>query len=70
MGNGRGRKGSGDGREREGGGKKGKDPHCLKCIDTHADLPIIKQLLTFWYSGALRNEMPERQRLIKIVNKS
>ena len=34
-----------------------------------ANLPIIKQLLTFWHSGALCTGVPERQRLIKIVNK-
>ena len=53
------------------GRSKGEDPHCIKCVDAHADLPIrpIKQLLTFWHSGALCTGVPERQRLIKIVNK-
>jgi len=37
------------------GRKKGEERHyhCMKCVDAHADLPIIKQLLTFWHSGAL-----------------
>ena len=54
------------------GRRKGEDPHCMKCVDAHADLPIIKQLLTFGHSGAgaLCTGVPERQRLIKkIVNK-
>jgi len=55
----------GEGREGEmeeevKGRRKGEDPHCMKCVDADADLPIIKQyyyrysaLLTFWHSGAL-----------------
>ena len=39
--------GEGEGREGEmeeevKGRRKGEDPHCMKCVDTHADLPIIK----------------------------
>ena len=57
MGNGRG--GMKGGMEEESeevkGRKKGEERHyhCMKCVDAHADLPIIKQLLTFWHSGAL-----------------
>jgi len=52
------------------GRRKGEeDPHCMKYVDAHADLPIIKHLLTFWHSGALCTGVPERQRLIKVVNK-
>ena len=50
-----------EGKER----RMGKDPQYLKCVDAHANLPIIKQLLlTFWHSGALCTRVPERQRLI------
>jgi len=49
------------------GRRKGEDPQCLKCVDAHADLPIIKHLLTFWHSGALCTGVPERQRLTKVV---
>jgi len=62
----------GSGKRGEGGRKErgGPGPQCLKCVDAHADLPIIiKQLLTFWYSGAQCTGVPERQKLIKIVNK-
>jgi len=56
--------------EEEGNGRrKGDDPQCLKCVDAHADLPIIKQLLMLWHSGSVCTGVPERQRLIKIVNK-
>jgi len=64
-----GRKGRGDGRGSEGEKERSLDPHCMKCVDAHADLPIIKQLpvglLPFKHSGALCTGVPERQRLIK-----
>ena len=72
------REGRREGREWEtGGGRKGREKErggppnvwTLKCVDAHANLPIIKQLLMFWHSGALCTGVPECQRLIKIVNK-
>ena len=52
-----------------GGGREGeKDrggPQCLKCVDTHADLPIIKQLLTLWHFGAPCTIVPESAKIDK-----
>ena len=72
---GRGRSGKREGEGREGemeeevkGRRNGKDPQMpqyLKCVDAHADLPIIKQLLTFWHSGALCTGVPETSKIDK-----
>ena len=40
-----GRKGRGDGRGSEGEKEKGEDPHCIKCVDAHADLSVILSII-------------------------